>query len=252
MKKRTRLILIISMVAVLLCVLAIMFFNSDVWEFICYKHFDCVPTWIETVLIDVAAVEDGELFTEEELSVFFDDWVDGEFNGYYDSMPDNLRRLTDSFVERINKRYTHRNATGSMIKISPPIVQVTIDPNEETIDFYFLIIKLQLEYKYTQGILVSKWVGCPVPDGSSNSRYNTTLPDFDLRIGGAAIHYTPETVTLSTPPYRNFQVTMVKQIPTADFDEYMRAVKAGDPGADNPGDKLSLDRIEKHMASKRK
>ncbi len=73
------------------------FFTSDIWQFIRYHYsYNYVPPMIEAVLVANVGVEEGELLPEEELRAFWAEF-DGKFEGYYDSMPESVRTLSQNF-----------------------------------------------------------------------------------------------------------------------------------------------------------
>ena len=259
MKKRTRIILVISVAAVLLGVLAIMFFNSDIWGFIRYRYLgNYVPPTIEAALLDKVHIEDGELLSEEELNAFWEEWGEESFYGYYDTMPDNLRGLTASFTERINTRYGKTISYLTLETLSPSQISVQISTSPEVIYFSFFGDTFFYVYAYTKGHAAVKRISHILPSELTIEPRTITngeaeVPSYDIGRYLTYAIYDHQMVRLCTMESKTGNSPyVVKQIATADFDEYMRAVKAGEPGADNPGDKLSLDRIEKHMAAKRK
>jgi len=272
MKKRTRLILILSAAAVLFGVLAIMFFSSDIWGFIRYRYIgNYVPPMIEAELVDKLSTFDGEMLTEEELSAFADEWNGEAFSGSYANMPNSLRKLTDSFVGRMNEQYAERRklyysenderrdayspSSGDRVKVrilSTGSVQISFSLNQ-----------VECRYTYADGRFVEKTVEYYIPSELTAVEVfiadpNVTSPPiYSLFHDTVYIVYTPKTVSLHLYLIQGTKSSLIKQISTADFDEYMRALRninpqQGDLQPDSPKEKLSLDRIEKYMAKQRK
>ncbi len=241
MKRKTKIILCISAVAVLM--LAIAFFNSDIWQFIRYNYsYNYVPPLIEEVLVAHVGVEEGELLSEEELRAFWAEF-DGKFEGYYDSMPESVRKLTQHFIERVNTRYE------SNISVSQVGAHIPDMAYPEWIVFSFSFQDLQFRYEYREGYLTEKSVRCLVPQ---EMQYVNIKHEADLNgscvlySNNVTAYYRPETVSLykTTVEHINSSVAMVIEIPTANYDEYLRDrvyIK-----------NLSLKRIEDYIASKRK
>jgi len=278
MKKRTKIIVLIAVP--LLCVLAVLFLNSDMWDFIQYTRGKYAPPMIEAALVEKIDVEEGELLSTEELNAFFDEWGDAEFSGYYGSMPENLRRLADSFVERVNTRYESRISTVGSMQIVPHQVRAVVSNSSIPgfVCFSFSSYNLDYAYYYNERECWIKQVNCPVPNKLEVFSAGTILSklteekekvesdvgkfeEYQLNFKSFTIAYTLEKVTLFIPSYYKekesqtmgiFSGTEIKEIPTADYNEYMRDVKTPELRADNPKEKLSLRRIEKYIAAKRK
>ena len=238
MKKRTKIILIISAVVVLLAVALVLLINTV------FKDSPSVPPEIEAALVAMVDVEDGELLTEEDLGAFWNE-IEGTFDGYYDTMPEGLRKITTTVAARVSSRYEDT--------ISPSCIRADIrDFASGEISFYFSFGTFDYEYRYKGGVLSLKAVTCRLPGDLQiigddyNSGGISQRAKFRLNYTLFKICYYPEQVFLYAPSH-------TESIPTADFAEYMRSVKAIEPGFGRIEEReLSLARIEKHMASKRK
>ena len=250
MKKRTKIIFVISAIVVL-SVLTIVLKNTV------FKDPPIIPPEIESVLVYMVDVEDGELLTKEELGAFWDEF-DGGFEGYYDTMPDCLRELTTTFAERMSARYRDE-IPQSFPNFSPYHIFVSLDKN--MITFQFRWNDFGFEYMYNEKEFGIKTTTCYIPHELKITQKNLSekeifgVPVYSINNKLCYIVYSPAMVNMYvfTPQGSgSYTINSTRSVLTADFDAYMRAVKAGEPGADNPGDKLSLDRIEKHMAAKRK
>ena len=215
-----------------------------------------VPRNVEAALIVLVDVEDEELLSKEELNAFLEKWNGGTFDGYYDTMPDSLRELSERFVERMEVRYEGYQFSNSLVH-----AEITELPSG-----LFLIClgtsvgSYYSSYYYEDSAFLYKKANLSVlrePLSVVKSRTDnvTKLPSewkYILDSDYYRICYDSDMVTLYMPNIIASDNTVKKQIPTADFDEYMEDIKSMRPGTDRPGSNLSLARIEKYFAAKRK
>ena len=161
-------------------------------------------------------MEEGELLPDEDIQAFWDDF-EGSFGGYYDTMPESLRELTESFTERVNERYAMEVGRG--IPISTVYAWVSeesdiyrkegevISSRRGVVFSYRLEDGVYYEYFYKPEGFQSKEVGMRVLYGLDVFR---AMKDYDgvghpvnpelqylirLESNVAYIKYTPEEIT---------------------------------------------------------